>query len=188
MKTCWILMMMLGLGTAEAITMPPGAENLVVNGGFEDGFAGWETLGVTGLAPGYNGGTAAQLGNATAGISGYIDQTISGIQPGQFYDLSFYLRVDGQPQATRSEFLVGNGSSGTMFDLLNVDPFGWTRIDLHNLTSPYIYFAAIGAQGFYVDDISVTLGHEVPETLSTFWALAAVAAALAVLARARVGT
>ncbi|MDP3972292.1 MAG: carbohydrate binding domain-containing protein [Candidatus Nanopelagicales bacterium] len=80
-------------------TYPPSGTNLLVNGSFESGLAGWAPHGVVDTTnESYEGGFAARLtaGNAT---DARITQTISGLKPMTRYTLAFRVKTSGsQPR------------------------------------------------------------------------------------------
>ncbi|HEY1788212.1 MAG TPA: protease pro-enzyme activation domain-containing protein [Verrucomicrobiae bacterium] len=68
---------------------------------------------------------------ATAGATGYISQNIATV-PGQTYELSFYLM--NAASGPNQDFLVNwnpdNGTTNTVYKLINPDAFDWSNVTL----------------------------------------------------------
>ena len=123
-------LILMGVGQARG-------DNLVVNGGFENGnFSGWTQSGSFSAATGgpghvglYIGGYGPQSGDFYAALGtvrtlGTLSQTLT-TTPGQTYTLSFFLANDG---GTPNEFRVDwNGT--TMLDQIGIGNQGYSAFN-----------------------------------------------------------
>ena len=168
---------LLGCSTAQA-------QNIVVNGGFEQGnptpgvtpigYSQYGNLGFTGISIGaaHSGMAAYDFGGSQLGGLGFLSQTLSTVA-GQGYELSYYLLIPGGGPA---EFLVnvgGDASSGallggkTLSDLIDPPttegsgPFPdnyklMTAFFKADASSTNLIFGAYNNPSFFLlDDISV---------------------------------
>ena len=152
-------------------------QNLVQNGGFEDGdFTGWSLVGdalvdTQNGAEIYNGvvsastfsGASAYIHSGTyaavLGESGYLAtlaQTIPTV-PGETYLVSFWLI---NPTNLTTEQFELDWAGDTIYDILNPPAFGWTNLNFvvsATGSSTVLQFAAENDQNYFgLDDISVS--------------------------------
>ena len=140
MKTSIRVQLLLCALTFSAFTFAPSAsaQNLLVNGSFEDGFASWTlTPGTFSFAG--NDPMFAHSGNGYANLESTgsvatLSQTFN-TNPGQSnYSLSFWLANDtGVPPNSFS--VMWNGTVLTGFPIVNQPQFGYTNFTFNNLTA-----------------------------------------------------
>lgn len=168
-------MFAIGAGSANAApSLCNGiAGNLVQNCGFESGdFSSWNTGPASSGSDFFVGssghtGTYDALFGATAGLPDVINQVVA-TTPGHLYDLSFYLKSDGN--TPNGGFIAYSDTSfhvlGSASDLM---VFDWTLEDFtFTATTPStrIFFGAQDGPGFLQVDDFVLTDVTVPEPLT----------------------
>jgi hypothetical protein len=127
---------------ASAFTFAPSAsaQNLIVNGGFEDGFASWTlTPGTFSFAG--NDPMFAHQGNGFANLeaTGFVASLSQSFNTvvGQTYSISFFLANDVpiQPFSFSATFGPTGGSTAPQYTLTNTGMFGYTRISFDAVAS-----------------------------------------------------
>ena len=114
------------------------AQNLLVNGGFEDGFSSWVlspgTFSFAGNDPMFAHTGFGYANLESTGSTATLSQTFN-TNPGQSnYSLSFWLANDtGVPPNSFS--VMWNGTVLTGFPLVNQPAFGYTNFTFNNLTA-----------------------------------------------------
>lgn len=171
--------------------------NLVVNGGFESGIAGWSTgeMGLGGAAFRHSGFAAASgscKGHQcvdTLGAGMYIAQTIA-TEVGASYDLSLWVLETDGPIGEFSVFWDGLMVANVLNPASNATTTGYVEYVIHNLTASGVAtaFEIHGRQdngGIYFDDVSIVQAiGEVPEPGSVV--LFGIGAAVLLMTRRRV--
>jgi len=157
--------------------------NLVVNGGFESGLAGWSASGFQSLGYDYgvdpsfaHGGSNSFQGGAIEAI-GLLSQTLPTVA-GTSYNIDLWLASDG---FFENRFQVlWNGT--VVFDRTNLFPQGFTQIVIDPVATGATTTLSFGFRDdsglLHVDDISARAVAAIPEPSE----LALVALGLAVLA------
>jgi len=174
---------------APAAAGPAGLEtglNLVANGGFESGLAGWSTSGFQLLGYDFgidtaaaHTGTSSFQGGAIESL-GFLSQTLVTVT-GTSYNIGLWLASDG---FFENRFQVlWNGQ--VVYDQSNLFPQGFTSVLIDPLatgTSTTLAFGFRNDSGFlHLDDVSVRAVASVPEPSE----VALIAAGLAALGYAR---
>lgn len=148
----------LAFAASLACASPSAASNLVVNGGFEDGFNGWLQSGNTdysGAGGGFvnSGALAAYFG--PVGSIGSISQTLNTVI-GQSYDVSFYLQNSGGGTNSFS-VLFGGGPAAISYS--NQAAMPWTKLDFSAVATSAFTTLQFSFRHdpslFYLDDVSV---------------------------------
>ena len=166
---------------------PVGTEigpNLVSNGGFESGLAGWSTSGFQvldfdfGVDSVAHSGSSSFKGGAIESL-GFLSQSLATV-PGTAYNIDLWLASDG---FFENEFRVlWNGQP--VYDKTDLFPQGFTQIVIDPMATDVFSTLSFGFRddsGFLrIDDVSVRAVAAVPEPSQ--WALIAVG--LAFLSRA----
>jgi hypothetical protein len=146
-------------------------QNLVVNGGFEDGLTGWTASGsyqgITGTTV-HSGSYAYEAGPWPTPADLFQD---IGTQPGTTYNVSFWLKSAGSPSTAVVTF------AGTqLLDLSSGGPFTsspgpWTNytysVQATTTSSTLDFQLASSPDHWYLDDVSVTPS-AVPEAGTLF--------------------
>lgn len=142
------------------------AQNILINGGFEDGANGWESGGVTTTTSSAYSGTAS--GVASLSAFGYVRQFIAAldnVRAGQVYRWSAYMRVASGTSTIMMRINQTDSSGGlTMTLTTNMVTTTWTRFSavfkpniVGELSSLSILFAAGNAgMTLYLDEVYVT--------------------------------
>jgi hypothetical protein len=145
--------------------------NLVTNGGFEDGYAGW----VTSMGVGAYGAAFAHSGQYSAGTGCVGDGCVSNLGSGAFfgqtlattagseYEMSFWIAESGGPNSQVSVFwngqMVASALNPNNYSYQNqTGPIQFTVTGLF-ATGSDTWFEVHGRQdpgGIFFDDVSVT--------------------------------
>lgn len=121
-------------GPAASTAFVPTSGNMVANGGFENGFLGWDLWGnsrITNDQPGA-GAASAQVGTGAGGFG----QVVRGIVPGSAYRVSAYAKV-GTPGDVAYLGVMFTDDSGNGLAVQNVEIRSWTySITQADVTAP----------------------------------------------------
>ena len=91
-------------------TYPPLGTNLLANGSFEAGLAGWQTRGGTATAGEAFAGTRAAQLDATASADARVEQVVTGLRPKTLYTFALRIRTTGsQPSDVWASWGATNG-------------------------------------------------------------------------------
>jgi hypothetical protein len=86
-------------------TYPPLGTNLLANGSFEAGLAGWQTRGGTATAGEAFAGTRAAQLDATASADARVEQVVTGLRPKTLYTYALRIRTTAtQPSDDRASW------------------------------------------------------------------------------------
>ena len=165
-KYILILVLVLQAGLA-------GAQNLVVNPGFESGdTAGWFAFGTPTISAEasqvHSGAYAAQVSNRTQTFMGIAQSFVGTLQAGQTYNVSAWVRLVGGGNQTLQLTMQKTDGGVTSFAMIassSVSSSGWTQLSGQYTYNPsgtvsvltlYAEMPSNATNSYYIDDVQLT--------------------------------
>lgn len=152
----------------DDVKVVPPTSNLVNDGGFETGTAGWGNWGngtLTTSTAQFHGGSQSMVSSARSGTGGFAAYTLGSAAAGKSYAVSAWVFVDGTTARLADKVrCAGTDAYSWLQDNTAVVPNTWTQLS-GTLTIPAdcaleeatIYFENVPAGvNAYLDDVSVT--------------------------------
>jgi YD repeat-containing protein len=148
-----------------------GAEERMINAGFEAGLAGWitNTVAATTTTAQPFAGQASLL--LSGGLNGYVFQPITGLIPGTSYIYRAWVRAAA---GTAQIQLYETDQSGSAWGTPTVPTSGWTLFTLPFTAASTgsaniaMYYVSNSGNAIYVDEVAVAKASDVGDERSTY--------------------